>query len=859
MRDPLDRWMLRALQALVFGLPLFLGGRDPFAAAAAAVTVLVLLAVTLRERRRRGDAPHAPGIAALAGFVLLALATTVPLPPSVLRVVAPVSSDLYARMLPGWPNAGGWTAWRALAIDPYAVWTELGRLSIGLGVFAVVVAYPWADDAPDESGRSAAFASLVLTVLAGGAFLACIALVLAGLGNGRVMWISDAEVMPGRASGPFVNPNHFAAWLEMVIPVALAYGFALTRRVGRRLARSIAAGRGMGVQRRRAWVTSLIAHQERLWAPLLVGTTLLLMLVAHLAAGSRGGTAALLVGLSVASAGMMLHRGRSGRQGRARRWAPLVLGLVLFVAGAGSIVAWGLSDVDQHDATQDVGDVSFVSRIWVAAQGSGIVLDHPLFGTGLGTWLHAFRPYVRPPIDGGIWDHAHDDYLELAAETGLAGSMLAVLFLVAVVRAIRSPRGDSGSRRERGGWPRGGAPRGFEPSDWRAALGDTGPLRWGLTGSLAAIAVHSLVDFGLHMPANLLLAMLILALLVLSAGRQTLAPTPALALLLGLLALPLAPQVLNATLVLMGGTPLAPADCVASADVRLAEEGDPARDAALALLHHALDRSPADREVHEALAEALGPGAEGDEALRRALALEPSSAELRDELGMRLLARGDETSGAAELEASMRGLPALASHAYLSPQLQPRTRDAARVLRALAEGDTMTVRLASLDATTSGAIDRGLRRALDEAPAGVERADILDDLATLLEAREQWTDAASLLSSEAERTVDGGSNLARAAHDSLKAGDLGAAEQSLLAAVIRTPDQGDLYHDLAVEVYAARGDFSLAEAVLDAGERNAVDLLPVYDGVTKVLTQRESVVTDGAGTSGAPDVSEAVP
>ena len=74
--------------------------------------------------------------------------------------------------------------------------------------------------------------------------------------------------------------------------------------------------------------------------------------------------------------------------------------------------------------------------------------------------------------------------------------------------------------------------------------------------------------------------------------------------------------------------------------------------------------------------------------------------------------------------------------------------------------------------------------------------------------------------------------------------DFESAEQNLLAALLRTPEQGQLYRDLAVEVYAARGDFPLAEKVIEAGQRNALDMLPVYDGVTEVLTRRESAQDD---------------
>src|SRR5207244_12551216 len=109
--------------------------------------------------------------------------------------------------------------------------------------------------------------------------------------------------------------------------------------------------------------------------------------------------------------------------------------------GAAAVGAWVVSAADvQESATADTGDVSLATRLAVSAKGSGIVRDHPLLGTGLGSWLHAFRPYVEPPIEGGIWDHAHDDYLELAAETGIAGVALILAFAVSVVRTIRRRR-----------------------------------------------------------------------------------------------------------------------------------------------------------------------------------------------------------------------------------------------------------------------------------------------------------------------------------------------------------------------------------------------------------------------------------
>jgi uncharacterized protein HemY len=82
--------------------------------------------------------------------------------------------------------------------------------------------------------------------------------------------------------------------------------------------------------------------------------------------------------------------------------------------------------------------------------------------------------------------------------------------------------------------------------------------------------------------------------------------------------------------------------------------------------------------------------------------------------------------------------------------------------------------------------------------------------------------------------------LARAARDELQAHDGAAAEETLLAALRRAPENGELYRRLAVEVYGARGDFQSAENVLRAGERNARDMLSVYRGMAEILSRRES-------------------
>src|SRR5438132_1607700 len=488
----------------------------------------------------------------------------------------------------------------------------------------------------------------------------------------------------------------------MVIPAALAYAVAMTGLVCGRLRRAVDAERGKGTQPRQAWLWALITHQRRLWAPLLIGAAVLLMGLAHAGSGSRGGTAALLLGLSVASAG--IARGGS-EPGRARRWAAAAL--VLGAASAASVALWLAADATPSGAVEAV-DVSLPSRLAVSVEGSAIVRDHPLFGTGLGSWLHAFRPYQAPPVEGGIWDHAHNDYLEAAAENGVVGVAFMMLFALAVLRATRREQLVGAVQVRHGPYePATADTRSFELPEWRAALGEHALLRCGLAGGVAAVLAHSLVDFGLHMPANFLALMAFVALLVLSGRPQRVGGTGALGLLLVLLAAAAGPQVANSARMLAGASPLSARDCLEKADLALAEEGD-----------------------------------------------------------------------------------------------------------------------------------RG--RALGSA-AGGERTAIVEDLASLLEARGQWREAAAALQAEAGRNAEVSGQLARAARDYLKADDKAAAEQALRAALERAPERGDLYRTLAVDVYAARGDFPAAESVLQAGERNALDMLPVYEGVTEVLARRESI------------------
>ena len=787
-----DRRVLLALQGLALGLPL-LAHDVPWLLWPACLLAVGLLAVTTHERRRRSGSPYAPGVAWLGAFVGLALATTVPLPPRLLRLLAPATAELYGRALPGWPDAGGWAPWRSLAVDPYGVWLELLRLSLGLGTFAVVVGYPWQLGESDETPRAYVSGRLTLTLLAAGALLAGRALLEHAAGSGRA-----------------TGADHVATWLGIVIPVALAYWVALGERVRRRLARAMEIGRGIGVRERRAWAAALIAHQRRLWAPLVAGGALALMILAALVHSADPRIAALLLGVAVSAAGIAT-RGRSSRGAASPHRSGVAALLVFLLVAAGAGAVW-------HGATAVAfGDALPVTRL-------AVVRDHPLFGTGLGS-----APLVLPR---GAAGDGYSGYLALATETGMAGVALAILFALTIAQAARRdrrvgslPTATASAARAR----RRPSDDTSERPDWYAALAEHDCLRWGFVGGLASILFESLVDPGWRTPVNLLAVMMVAGLLVLTAPPRLHGSVQAFRLLPTFLVAAALPPALNALLLVVGAPPLSPRDCLAQAKLHAPEEAEAVR-----LARRALDRSPADQQAHDVLAGALGDTPEAEQLLRAAIAFAPWSTEERDRLALGLFRRGERTLGATELEESVFRAPSLRSH----PALDPGSTSSPQAVLAPVAVDQTARRLAELEPDILDAVEHGLTRALEAAPKSSHT--LVDDLATLREARGRWAEAAVVLRAEAEQSGDA-TGLARAARDYLKAGDASGAEQVLLAALRRQPGQGALYRRLAVDVYAARGDFGAAERVLRTGEQNAFDRLPVYQAMTEVLARRDTM------------------
>lgn len=211
-------------------------------------------------------------------------------------------------------------------------------------------------------------------------------------------------------------------------------------------------------------------RRERL---VLVGILAILPLSALLLSASRGGIISL--GAELAFLVLVLALRKSGIRNL------LVGGSVLLLAFL--MVSWlGVNQILSRFSSLQTLEVRQDKRASMRQGTWHIFLDHPVLGTGLGTLQQVYPPY-ETLYDGKIVNHTHNDYLEALAETGICGGLCCAWFLVNLfaggLRFLQSGDNSFAATLRLSGW--------------------TGC--WGLL-------VHSLVDFNLHIPANLLLFLL---------------------------------------------------------------------------------------------------------------------------------------------------------------------------------------------------------------------------------------------------------------------------------------------------------------------------------------------------------------
>lgn len=159
-------------------------------------------------------------------------------------------------------------------------------------------------------------------------------------------------------------------------------------------------------------------------------------LVSALLTGSRAGVAISLV--AIVTAVLLLLRREFGSR-RAVNWAILVA----------AVIACGIVGLFGGQVSERLGayGLNGGGRWQTYVSTWRMISDHPLVGTGFGTFRFIFPRYRSGDVSiWGIWDRAHDTPLELAAEGGVPLALLViaawlVVLVVLFQGAIRRRRG----------------------------------------------------------------------------------------------------------------------------------------------------------------------------------------------------------------------------------------------------------------------------------------------------------------------------------------------------------------------------------------------------------------------------------
>ena len=219
--------------------------------------------------------------------------------------------------------------------------------------------------------------------------------------NGKLYWLRQ-PTMGGWIYGPYVNHNHYAGLMELLVPIPLVLSLTRLAEERERIAAGIAAA-------------------------IMAGTIFL--------SGSRGGMIAVFVELVVFAVVVL----------RQRKTVRIAISLVSFAIVLVSLLTW----VGGKELTSRVSSISSEAREEVSGgmrlsidrDALRMFRDKPVLGWGLGTFPVVY-PQFRSFYTNFFVNEAHNDYLQLLSEMGILGFAVMAWFLIVLYRRAVSKIGD---------------------------------------------------------------------------------------------------------------------------------------------------------------------------------------------------------------------------------------------------------------------------------------------------------------------------------------------------------------------------------------------------------------------------------
>ncbi len=302
------------------------------------------------------------------------------------------------------------------------------------------------------------------------------------LNLGPTAFVRDAGL---RVYGTFGQPNPYAGYINMTLSITIALLL---------LARS--------------WLMQILA-----------GVATALLALALYLSQSRGGeiaiAAALLFILVVGMPRLQLLV-RLGVIGTLGAFAAYLAGLLPERLFTPIFNILGLTSISfTAPSAQDFSTAERLAH-WIA--GIRMFMDHPITGVGIGNYADAYPHYFITIFVNSL-GHAHNYYINMAAEAGILGLITLLLFLATVFvaggssyQAINRKYKEVKLLRSKP-QPRTSPTEGQSPDTWMSRLAADRALAIGLLAALLSVCIHNFVD-NLYVHGMTILFSLLLVILV---------------------------------------------------------------------------------------------------------------------------------------------------------------------------------------------------------------------------------------------------------------------------------------------------------------------------------------------------------
>jgi len=249
------------------------------------------------------------------------------------------------------------------------------------------------------------------------------------------------------ASSTFVNSNHFAGYINICL--ALGIGLLISQ---------------FNSQKHSSWQAQVRAAIATLLSPKMrLRIYLMILVIALLVSRSRMGNFAFFAALSLTTLIFLFASKKFNLK-------LLMFFISLMVVDTFLVGTWFGFDkvVEEVEKT----NLSNEERTETNKNSKQLISQYGFIGAGSGAYKY-IEPESNTSPSVALTEHAHNDYYQFFIETGALGFSFLLLFLYCVVRALK------------------------QNFNSRVNQGET----FGITMLLIYLAIHSLVDFNLQIPA----------------------------------------------------------------------------------------------------------------------------------------------------------------------------------------------------------------------------------------------------------------------------------------------------------------------------------------------------------------------